>query len=566
MEQKRKKNFFKRVRTALKSNIAITIILGNVLMLLIFGVMAQLLGYIQFSDEFTKEYTDNAFRIANAASSYVDADAIDSYMVTKGNSEEYELTYDALFNLCNKVNARFIYVIIPDETYDHITFVFNTVNVSSGFEPYEIGYVRETTNDDYRAKYKLLWEGLSEKEYVVRDKGFIESDSHITAMVPLKGSDGMVKGILCVQRQMEALSSARLSYLTKMIIVQISLIIMAVFLYDLFLNRYMIKPLRKITRETKRFSSSQSKPEEALTERITLTNEIGQLAGSVDKMESETLSYIDNLTRVTAESQRIGTELAVAAAIQRSMLNAVSPDRSEISVAASMTPAKEVGGDFYDYFMIDEDHLCMVIADVSGKGVPAAMFMAITKLMINDFTMVYKSPGKILEATNERICKNNKLDMFITVWLGILEISTGKVTACNAGHEYPAIYRSGSGFELFKDKHGFVVGGMSGVRYRDYEFIMQPSDALFLYTDGVAESTNSAEELYGVERMLSALNKVPDGSPEVILEKVRESVDEFVDQAPQFDDLTMMCVKYHGNNPAAGQYRQEALPDDGGKI
>jgi sigma-B regulation protein RsbU (phosphoserine phosphatase) len=513
----------------------------------LFGTMAQLLGYVQFSDEFAQEYTENAFRIANAAESYIIPDYLDEYLEKHGNSSLYRQTYQDLTNLCNKVNARFIYVIQPDETYDNITFVFNAVNDDSGFEPYEIGYVRPTTNDDYKLKYQLLYEGLSDKAYVLRDRGFIETDSHITAMIPLKDNLGKVRGILCVQRQMDALTKARFSYMIKMLVVLLSLIIMATFLYDLFLKRYLIKPLRKITKETTRFASSQSKAESKLTDKIKSNNEIGQLAASVDKMESETLTYIDNLTRVTAESQRIGTELAVAAGIQQGMLDAVAPDRDDVSIYATMSPAKEVGGDFYDYFMIDDDHMGIVIADVSGKGVPASLFMAITKMMINDRTMIHKSPAKILEATNERICKNNKLDMFITVWLGILELSTGKILAANAGHEYPAVYRNGKGFELLKDKHGFVVGGMSGVHYKDYELTLKPGEALFLYTDGVPEATSADNELFGVERMVKALNVDPEGTPEEILANVQDAVDKFVDKAPQFDDLTMLCVRYRGS-------------------
>lgn len=542
-----KKNSVKFAKKSAKSNISFIIILGIILMLVLFGTMAQLLGYVQFSDEFAQEYTENAFRIANAAESYIIPDYLDEYLEKHGNSSLYRQTYQDLTNLCNKVNARFIYVIQPDETYDNITFVFNAVNDDSGFEPYEIGYVRPTTNDDYKLKYQLLYEGLSDKAYVLRDRGFIETDSHITAMIPLKDNLGKVRGILCVQRQMDALTKARFSYMIKMFVVLLSLIIMATFLYDLFLKRYLIKPLRKITKETTRFASSQSKAESKLTDKIKSNNEIGQLAASVDKMESETLTYIDNLTRVTAESQRIGTELAVAAGIQQGMLDAVAPDRDDVSIYATMSPAKEVGGDFYDYFMIDDDHMGVVIADVSGKGVPASLFMAITKMMINDRTMIHKSPAKILEATNDRICKNNKLDMFITVWLGILELSTGKILAANAGHEYPAVYRNGKGFELLKDKHGFVVGGMSGVHYKDYELTLKPGEALFLYTDGVPEATSADNELFGVERMTKALNVDPEGTPEEILANVQDAVDKFVDKAPQFDDLTMLCVRYRGS-------------------
>lgn len=547
MKQKQKKNPFLSLQTAFNSNIAACIVIGIAVMMILFGVMAQLLGYVQFSAEFTQEYTENAFRIADAAESFVNADRLEVYLAEGGTSEDYTVTLDELNNLCNKVNARFIYVIKPDETFEHITFVFNAVNENSGFEAYDIGYVRTTTNDDYKVKYEKLYRNFSDKEFVVRDKGFIETESHITAMVPLKDWKNETVGILCVQRQMDALTTARRNYMIKMMVVIICLVVLATFVYNLFLDRYLIKPLRKINNETKRFAASPGKADSPLSDSIRSDNEIGQLAASVDKMESETLSYIDNLTKATAETQRIGTELAVASAIQQGMLTSVVPDTEALSINATMTPAKEVGGDFYDFFMIDDDHICMVIADVSGKGVPAAMFMTVTKVLINDSTMIHNSPAAILKTVNERICANNKLDMFVTVWIGILELSTGKVVASNAGHEYPAIGRKGIGFELLKDKHCFVVGGMSGVSYKDYEFKLDPGDALFLYTDGVAEATDRSEQLFGTDRMISALNIAPDLPPEELIANVKDAVDLFVADAPQFDDMTMMCIRYHGN-------------------
>ena len=222
------------------------------------------------------------------------------------------------------------------------------------------------------------------------------------------------------------------------------------------------------------------------------------------------------------------------------------PERPEFDVFASMDPAKEVGGDFYDFFLIDEDHLCLVIADVSGKGVPAALFMMASKIIIASHAKLGKSPAQILTDTNAAICSNNREEMFVTVWLGILELSTGRLTAANAGHEYPALRKANGEFELVKDKHGFVIGGMDGIRYREYELLMDAGSKLFLYTDGVPEATDANGELFGTDRMLDALNRDVNASPESILKQVRAGVDGFVKEAEQFDDLTMLCVEYRG--------------------
>ena len=187
-----------------------------------------------------------------------------------------------------------------------------------------------------------------------------------------------------------------------------------------------------------------------------------------------------------------------------------------------------------------------MIADVSGKGIPAALFMMFAKRIIEDFARIEHSASEILKKTNNLLCDNNQADMFVTVWLGILEISTGKMTAANAGHEYPAICKKDGFFEIYKDRHGFVIGGMEGVSYREYTLQMNPGDKIFVYTDGVPEATNGSGEMFGVEHMTAALNSCAGGSPTDILRKVRSAVDDFVGDAEQFDDLTMMCMEYKG--------------------
>jgi len=278
-------------------------------------------------------------------------------------------------------------------------------------------------------------------------------------------------------------------------------------------------------------------------------DEVEALAESFATLSARTLQYVDQVRSVTAEKERIGTELALATNIQASMLPHIFPafpERPEFDIFATMDPAKEVGGDFFDYFLVDDDHLCIVIADVSGKGVPAALFMMASKIVLQSAAMMGCSPEEILRRANDTICSNNEMQMFVTVWLGVLELSTGKLIAANAGHEIPALRRPGKPFELYKDKHGFVIGGMEGVKYHPYEIQMEPGSKLFVYTDGVAEANNMDKELFGTERMIDALNEDPDAAPQQILKNVRGAVDRFVQDAEQFDDLTMLCLEYKG--------------------
>ena len=252
------------------------------------------------------------------------------------------------------------------------------------------------------------------------------------------------------------------------------------------------------------------------------------------------------------EQARLRTELSVARDIQASALPRVFPafpGRKEIDLYASMDPATEVAGDFYDFFLMDKDHLVLVIADVSGKGVGASLFMMISKNTIKNSALSghFSGPGEILTDVNNKLCEDNEANMFVTVWLGILTLSTGQIVTANGGHEYPVIFRKSSGFTLEKDKHGPALGMIEGIQYKESTWTLAPGDGMFVYTDGVPEATNAHNELFGTDRMVQALNKYTDKNPEGVLQGVRKEVDHFVGDAPQFDDLTMLEIKYFGS-------------------
>ena len=242
-------------------------------------------------------------------------------------------------------------------------------------------------------------------------------------------------------------------------------------------------------------------------------------------------------------------ELGVATKIQANMLPNTfpfMPERTEFDLYASMTPAKDVGGDFYDFFMVDYNHLAMVIADVSGKGIPAALFMMVSKILVKNTVMSGKSPGETLAAVNDQICANNREEMFVTVWLGILNLEDGTLVTANAGHEYPIIKTPDGDFELHKTKHSFVIGGMSGLKFKETTMKLEPGTKLFVYTDGVPEAENEDEEQYGLDRFVDVLNNNKDAEPQKLLEAVTGDVGLFTQDQPQFDDLTMLCIHYKG--------------------
>ena len=540
----------KKKKKPFSKSIVFKTIFMLVVVLLIYTVIVCGIGYREVSDALLEQYSDGAFRTAGVAAQMLDPNIIEEYEASGGEGEDYAKARARLDMICNTTGSTFIYVILPDRSdYKHIKFLFSTMNQDSHYSQYEFGYVRETTNEDYERKYKKICEDHSAGELVIRDKGYIETDPHITAMIPLIDSEGDVGAILCVQRQMDEMISVRNSYVRKVFLAMIGTALLIIIGLSVQLNHSLLQPIRSIAQEATRFASESVRTAEKLTKRIRSKDEIGDLADAIDQMETQIHEYVANLTKVTAEKERISTELSLAARIQMDMIPSIFPafpNRGDFDIYASMVPAREIGGDFYNFFLIDEDHLCVVIADVSGKGVPAALFMMAATIVLVDNARMGKTPSEIFESANEAICATNREEMFVTVWLGILNLRTGRLMAANAGHEYPVLKQPGGKYELIKDKHGFIIGGLEGITYHNYEIMMEPGAKLFVYTDGVPEASDREDNLFGTKRMLAALNTDPDADPVKLLGNVKDAVDVFVSDAEQFDDMTMLCLEYKG--------------------
>ena len=531
----------------LRSSMSLNVLGGLVFLMLLFGLIVSIIGNSCFVNAFKDEYATVTYHMADSAASFINGNHINDYLAGR-EEEEYTQTKRRLDISTQKMNVSLLYVIAVDTSdYGSFVSVFNSVNNSvddSEYTEWEIGYERKATNEEYSQKYRALYEHKSKYETVFRMQTNDGAHPHITTLVPIQNRDGDVTALMCVQRPMREMENAFRPYVLLILSVVLFMVILISALATLFLKNSIIHPVEKVSKEATRFAKESAEGEPL--GKISRYEDIQNLADSIDRMETDMVSYIDNLTAVTAEKERMGVELSIAAQIQANSLPDVFPafpNRNEFDIYALMDPAKEVGGDFYNFFLIDDDHLALVIADVSGKGIPAALFMMVTNILISDRTMMGGTPGEILSFVNENICARNRADMFVTVWLGILEISTGKLTASNAGHENPVIYRKGKHFEVFKDPHGFVIGGLEGMRYKDYEIRLNKGDKLFLYTDGLPEATDSDQKLYTVERMAKELNLYQDGSPQEIIEGMQISVNDFVGDAPQFDDLTMLCIE-----------------------
>ena len=304
---------------------------------------------------------------------------------------------------------------------------------------------------------------------------------------------------------------------------------------DILIQYLVIDKLRKINRSLGRITAGQL--DEVVDVRS--SREFTRLSEDINTTVEALKGYI------TAAEKRMEQEMEMAKAIQESALprNFTFP-RSEFELYASMNPARQVGGDFYDFFFVDQHKLALVIADVSGKGVPAALFMMRGKTQIQNLAKAGISPAEIMFQANNSLCEGNDTEMFITAWIGILELETGLMKCANAGHEYPALMRAGGEYELYKDKHGLVLGGMEDAKFREYELQLSAGDRLFVYTDGIPEAINEKTEQYGTGRLTTVLNTLKDCTEQETLEAVLEDIREFAGEAEQFDDITMLGITY----------------------
>ena len=460
---------------------------------------------------------------------------IRDWLKEKGVLEDYEKARDMLQDFRDRMEAKYIYALTV-EGADSI----NIIDPDEGML-----YTGSTTP--------------SPKEFLAyRENGRIEPTVSVTAYGwlcsaydPIVNAKGENVALVGVDIDMTEVMAERQQFLYRMIAFAALLLLLSVGACILQMHKLAIKPLKMLSDATRGFTEHNDgfTKNDIISLPIKANNEIGDLYQVIRNMQGKIVEYLENLTRVTAEKERIGAELNIATQIQADMLPRIFPAfpaRHDFDIYATMTPAKEVGGDFYDFFLIDEDHMGLVMADVSGKGVPAALFMVIAKTLIKNRAMMGGGPAEILRYVNEQLCEGNEAELFVTVWLAIVELSTGKGLAANAGHEHPAIRHPDGQYELVVYRHSPAVATMEGLRFREHGFELKPGDSLFVYTDGVTEATNANNELFGTDRMLEALNRDPDAAPAALLENVKSGIDCFVGQAPQFDDITMLCFHYTG--------------------
>lgn len=504
-------------------------------------------GYFEFAGALKQQYMEIANGIAEYAALSMDPETLEQYLETKTADEAYNSTREQLQHTADAEDCSVIYVAKVHTDTKEREYIYNVVSKASGFSPYEIGF-RDTVNDEFLKVYDSILKGETQlHNFMYSRKGYT------TSVYPVEDADSGVVAIVGVVKNMDLLTSAKNSYICQIILIEALIAILSGVVWVVYMRRRIVVPVQQLSEAALNMVEhleDGNSPELVVKH----DDELRELADSFATMYREVGAYIAKLETVTAEKERIGAELDVAAKIQSSMLPCIFPafpDRNEFDIYATMDPAKEVGGDFYDFFMVDADHLAFVVADVSGKGVPAALFMVIGKTLIKDHTGLHDDLGEVFTEVNNILCASNSEEMFITAFEGVLNLKTGELRYVNAGHEIPFLCRKGGVFEPYKVRAGFVLAGMQGIRYRAGSIQLEPGDKVFQYSDGIPEAINSEKAPYGMKRLESVLAKNSEKAPSELLPLVKADVDAFVGDADQFDDITMLCVEFKGNGRKA---------------
>ena len=542
MQEKKKKNKIKK--HGLKAKMLTMFILMFIVLILLVSITVALV-YINWNIHYTEM---RAFSLAAVVAASVDGDLVEHYRDTLTKDEEYEKIQEYLDKIRMRALAKYLYICIPEE--NGYRYIWDAANPSADDGVMDLGDFDEYYGDGGKVMPGVLQNaghGKYEDSVLVTNHhiyGFV-----VSAFFPIKNSSGEAIALASVDIAMEdvAYEAILLTLATGGVMIIVMLVFCIIFYRRM--NWQVVRPIRKLNDVISEYVSGKMQEGKVMECEIRTGDEIETLAHSFSTMSAELKAYMESFKQAVKEKERIGAELDVAKKIQEDMLPRIFPpypERTDFDIYAIMDPAKEVGGDFYDLFLVDENHIALAVADVSGKGVPAALFMVITKTLLKNRTMMGGTPAQIVADVNNQLCEGNEADFFVTIWFAIIDLMTGEGLAVNAGHEHPILKKKDGNYELIKYRHAPPVGTMPDLPFAQREFKLEQGDMIFVYTDGAPEAMNADEELYGTDRLLEALNRNKDAGPEDLLHAVRKEIDAFVGDAPQFDDLTMLGFRISG--------------------
>ncbi len=498
-------------------------------------------------------YSDKVVSGSKNVATMLSIDDVKTIIGEGGDSTEaYARVFAMLNNIKRDSEVTYLSLVVPGEK--SVTFYIDTCVEELGDDltgqlayGTEVLYTDAAYDEQEMEKYNMVWDLYSQNKGT--DEPFVTDNDYgynFTSVTPILDENGNAIAEIQYIIDMQGVRDQLNRFLISMLIACLIIISLCVVGYIFFARKSIIRPIEKLDKFAADIVSSGQFKDQSIS--INTGDEIESLGQSFNTLLRWLEEYIDNLTKATAEKERIGAELDLATNIQASMLPNIFPafpGRSEIDIFAFNTPAKEVGGDFYDFFMLDDKHLAFVMADVSGKGVPAALFMVIGKTLIKDNTLLENDLGQVFTRVNNLLCESNEYNMFITAFEGVLDLETGQLRYVNAGHEMPFIYRkSKNAYELYEIEPGFVLAALEDIEYKEYTLQLEVGDRIYQYTDGVNEATTWSQEMYGMDRLTDILNKCLDDNVTETLNKVKADIDAFVDGSEPYDDITMLCLEY----------------------
>ncbi len=527
-------------------------IISLVIMALVLSMSISFFSYYVSKSYYEDMYTYRVLNGSKTIAKMLSVSDVKEIISENGDkTEAYERTYALLNDLKKEGEITFLSMVVPQA--DRVTFYIDTYVESMGDDinnlipyGYTATYEESVTSPDQLERYYENWETFRNNEVVERT--WVVDNIYgynFSSVYPIFDENGVAIAQIQYILDMQSVRDWLNSFLYTMLAISLGIVLVASFCYFAYIKRAVTTPIARLAKFTREVAKHESFAKTKIE--LHTGDEIEELGNAFNGMLSALDNHIKNLAVVTEEKQRIGAELDVATRIQASMLPCIFPafpEREEFEVYATMTPAKEVGGDFYDFFMVDEENLAIVVADVSGKGVPAALFMVIGKTLIKDHTVSGKNLGDVFTEVNTLLCEANNGELFITAFVGVLNLKSGEFRYVNAGHEPPYVSRNGGTFALHKVSAAFVLAGMEGMRYKEGVSHLEPGDKIFLYTDGVVEAEDVCHTFFGKERLQDSLCKASDQSPEAVLAFVKHDIDVFVGNASQFDDITMLCMEY----------------------
>ncbi len=524
-----------------KKSVRSKIVTGFLLFEILLVIYSALMVGMSFYNFRMKEYKETIYEYLKSASAYIDGDRILNYLET-GEPDDY------YYNVLNYLDT---------------TRIGTDIETFCIFVPYEndLAYIWMSADDqnslDWLNKHeKYMASGKDTRDATFRkdpvefvSKYSYEGQTILAGFYPIFSSDGDPVALIDIDISYQSTMKSILIGIISFILGVLFITFVVGWILFTYFKSILIRPIKKLNTQAKNMLNSIDKDEE-LVSAIHTGDELEELSDSFVQMGNDIKKYINENVAMAAENERIETELEFASKVQIGMLPKIESIEDKLKgngLYATMTPAREVGGDFYDYYMTDNGRLVILIADVSDKGAGAALFMAISKSLLKSRAAQGDSAESIITHVDNMIASSNKESMFVTVWLAIIDLETGHVDVCNAGHDYPAIMKQDEDFVIEKTVHGPPIGFIPGAKFVSYEIQLQPGDRIFLYTDGVNEAKRPDGERFGLDRLVEVLNANKETSDRDLIKNVKDAVWEFAGEEPQFDDMTMLSFTFKGN-------------------